>query len=113
MENSDIKYIKYICLILVAFWAMNKCHAQVAYQRMDSSSRAVEKYITKAQIQSNTEQIKYLNEQKNSYSLFNKNESIARSRQQAMISAKENENFRLNHKIFLINKAQEMPLTIR
>jgi hypothetical protein len=113
MEKPDIKYIKYICFILIAFWAMNKCHAQVAYQRMDPSSIAVEKHITKAQVESNIQQIKYLNEQKNSYSLFNKNESITRSRQQAIISAKENENFRLNHKIFLINKAQETPLTIR
>jgi hypothetical protein len=113
MEKPYIKYIKYICLILIAFWAMNKCQAQVSYQKMDTSSRSVEYYITKSQIQSNTEQIKYLNERKKSYSLFNKDESISRSRQQAIISAKENENFRLNHKVFLIKKAQETPLTIR
>jgi len=113
MEKCDIKYVKYICLILIAFWTMNKSQAQVAYQKMDQSTRSVELYIVKAQVQSNAEQIKYLNEQKKSYSLFNKNESIARSRQQAIISAKENETFRLNHKIFLINKAQQTPLTIR
>lgn len=108
-----MKYIKYISLILIALWALNKSHAQVHYQRMDPSTRSVELLITKSQMDSNNEQIKYLNEQKKKLSIMVKDESIARSRYQAMISAKENENFRLNHKVFLINKAKETPLTIR
>lgn len=108
-----MKYLKYISLILIAFWALNKSQAQVHYQQMDPSSRSVELLITKSQMDSNNEHIKYLNEQKKKLSIMNKDESITRSRYQAMISAKENENFRLNHKVFLINKAKETPLTIR
>jgi len=108
-----MKYIKYISLILIAFWALNKSHAQVHYQKMDPSTRSVELLITKAQMQSNDEQIKFLNEKKKSLSLMNKDESVIRSRYQGFISAKENENFRLNHKVFLINKAKETPLTVR
>lgn len=108
-----MKYLKYISLILIALWALNKSHAQVHYQKMDPSSRSVELLITKSQMDSNNEQIKYLNEQKKKLSVMDKDESIARSRYQAMISTKENENFRLNHKVFLINKAKETPLTIR
>lgn len=108
-----MKYLKYISLILIALWILNKSHAQVHYQKMDPSTRSVELLITKSQMDSNNEQIKYLNEQKKRLSLMNKDESIARSRYQATISAKENENFRLNHKVFLINKAKETPLTVR
>ncbi len=83
-------------------------NAQTTYQRYDSSTKSAEYYLVKSQINSNTKMIEALKSTKTSYSNLNKNESISRSRIQGVISAKENENFRLNQKAYLLKDANNI-----
>jgi thermostable 8-oxoguanine DNA glycosylase len=99
MENY--KNIKYTILAILAFIiATNNSKAQTTYQSYDQVTRGAEYHISKSQIESNKKQMQYLNQQKRSLSLTQ--DSQTRSRIQGVISAKNDENFRLNQKAFLL-----------
>jgi hypothetical protein len=49
-----------------------------------------------------------LKKQKESYSVLDKDQSVTRSRIQGVISAKENESFRLNQKAFMLMDANKI-----
>jgi hypothetical protein len=101
--------IKHILLIIIAFWiASNSCKAQSTYQKYDPVTRGVEYHIVKAQVESNFKTMQLLKDSKKNYSLSDKYGSITRSRIQGVYSSKENENFRLNQKAFLIMDANKI-----
>jgi hypothetical protein len=75
-------------------------YGQTSYQNYDSVTRGAEYHITTSQARSNQKQIELLKLTKNSYSTIDN--SKIRSRIQAVISAKEDENFRLRQKSYLI-----------
>jgi hypothetical protein len=102
MENN----IK-ILITLFAFTTLN-VNAQSTYQKYDCVTRGVEYNITKSQINSNMKTIELMKESKKNYSVFNKSDSITRSRIQNVVSAKQNENFRLNQKAFLLRDANRI-----
>lgn len=102
MENS----IK-ILITLFAFTTL-KANAQSTYQKYDCVTRGVEYNITKSQINSNMKTMELMKESKKNYSVFNKSDSITRSRIQNVVSAKQNENFRLNQKAFLLRDANRI-----
>ena len=105
MENN-IK-IKHIALAILAFIiAASTSKAQSTYQKYDSVTRGVEYNISKSKITSNTKEIDLLKSTKDQYSVFK--ESKTRSQIRAVISAKENENFRLNQKAFLLMDANKV-----
>lgn len=107
MEN--FKFIKYTLLIIVFIWIIISCsHAQVTYQKYDNVTKGVEYHILKSQINSNIKTIELLKESKKNHSIFNKSDSITRSRIQNVVSAKQNENFRLNQKAFLVMNANKI-----
>jgi hypothetical protein len=102
MENN----IK-ILITLFAFTTLN-ANAQSTYQKYDCVTRGVEYNITKSQINSNMKTMELMKESKKNYSVFNKSDSITRSRIQNVVSAKQNENFRLNQKAFLLRDANRI-----
>ena len=102
MENN----IK-ILITLFAFTTLN-VNAQSTYQKYDCVTRGVEYNITKSQINSNMKTMELMKESKKNYSVFNKSDSITRSRIQNVASAKQNENFRLNQKAFLLKDANRI-----
>ena len=102
MENN----IK-ILITLFAFTTLN-ANAQSTYQKYDCVTRGVEYNITKSQINSNMKTMELMKESKKNYSVFNKSDSITRSRIQNVASAKQNENFRLNQKAFLLKDANRI-----
>jgi len=102
MENN----IK-ILITIFAFITLN-ANAQSTYQKYDCVTRGVEYNITKSQINSNTKTMELMKESKKNYSVFNKSDSITRSRIQNVVSAKQNENFRLNQKAFLLRDANRI-----
>jgi hypothetical protein len=61
-------------------------------------------HILNTQKNSNFQMIKMLENQKQSLSVMKPNESIQRSRIQAVIGAKQQENFRLQRKMDYLNK---------
>ena len=75
-------------------------HAQTSYQNYDPLTRGVEYHVSTSQIKSNQKQVEMLKSTKDSYSVMNN--SKARSQIQAVISAKEDENFRLRQKSYLL-----------
>jgi hypothetical protein len=101
--------MKKLLMIIFSIILIYACgNAQTTYQRYDSSTKSAEYYLVKSQINSNTKMIEALKSTKTSYSNLNKNESISRSRIQGVISAKENENFRLNQKAYLLKDANNI-----
>ena len=103
----NYKNIKSIILtILALIIAISGAKAQTSYQKYDDVTRGAEYHIVKSQIESNKRYNKLLQEQKNSLSLTQ--DSKLRSRIQGVISAKENENFRLGQKAFLIMDANKI-----
>jgi hypothetical protein len=103
MENKQIKtydIIKYIILGILTIVSCGTGRSQGCY------SKGIEYYSTKSQYDSNFKQTKLLQYQKDNLNIFNKKECIERSRIQAVIDAKENENFRLKRKMdhILYNK---------
>lgn len=89
---------------LVIIYSSSK--AQSTYQKYDSVTRGAEYHLAKSQIQSNVKQIQLLNTTKEKYSIFN--DSKTRSQIRAIISSKENENFRLKQKAYLIMNANKI-----
>jgi len=107
--GNNFYYIKYISLAIIAFLiATAKAKAQQAYHDYDVTSRGVEYHITRSQIDSNKQMIKYLNNQKEKLSILDSNGSVTRSRIQGIVSAKENENFRLNQKSYMLIETSEI-----
>lgn len=106
MEN--FKFIKHTIFILVFIWIISCSHAQVTYQKYDNVTRGAEYHIAKSQIQSNKKMIQMYNNEKKNYSVLNQQGSISRSRIQAVASAKESENFRLNQKAFMLMDANKI-----
>ena len=103
----NYKNIKSIILaILALIITISGAKAQTSYQKYDDVTRGAEYHIVKTQIESNKRYNKLLQEQKNSLSLTQ--DSKLRSRIQGVISAKENENFRLGQKAFLIMDANKI-----
>ena len=97
MENKEIQIydiIKYIVYIFVAIWTISSANAQ-----QSCLERGMDYHIAKSQKNSNFQMIKMLENQKQSLSVMKPNESIQRSRIQAVIGAKEQENFRLQRKM--------------
>ena len=96
MENNEVhlydifKYIIYIC---IAIWSISHGNAQ-----QSCLERGVDYHILTAQKNANYQMIKMLENQKQTLSVMKPNESIQRSRIQAVIGAKEQENFRLQRK---------------
>lgn len=102
MENKEIQIydiFKYIIYILVAIWSISSVNAQ-----QTCLERGIDYHILKAQKNANFQTIKMLENQKNSLSIMKSNESIQRSRIQAVINAKEHENFRIQRKIEYMTK---------
>jgi hypothetical protein len=97
-KNKNIKYI--ILAIFAIIIGANNGKAQTTYQSYDQVTRGAEYHVAKAQIESNKKQMQYLNQQKSKLSLTQ--DSQTRSRIQGVISAKSDENFRLNQKAFLL-----------
>ena len=106
MEN--FKFIKHTIFILVFIWIISSSYAQVTYQKYDNVTRGAEYHIVKSQIQSNKKIIQMYNNEKNNYSVLSRQGSISRSRIQAVVSAKESENFRLNQKAFMLMDANKI-----
>jgi hypothetical protein len=82
--------------------------AQTTYAKYDCVTRGAEYHAVKSQIESNKQEIRLLEEQKKKYSVMNSEGSHERSRIQALISAKQNENFRLQQKAFLLMDANKV-----
>ena len=87
-----------IALVLITIYSCS--HAQTSYQNYDPVTRGAEYHIATSQVRSNQKQIDLLKSTKGSYSTIDN--SKTRSRIQAVISAKEDENFRLRQKSYLI-----------
>jgi len=85
-------------LVLITIYSCS--HAQTSYQNYDPVTRGAEYHIATSQVRSNQKQIDLLKSTKGSYSTIDN--SKTRSRIQAVISAKEDENFRLRQKSYLI-----------
>ena len=88
-------------------WITVAC-AQTTYQRYDCVTRGVEYHIVKSQIESNRQMIKMLENEKKKHSVLNAQGSITRSRIQGVIGAKQEENFRLGQKTFLLMDANQV-----
>lgn len=102
MENEKIEIydiFKYIIYILIAIWSISQSNAQQL-----SLEKEMEYNLLNAQKNSNFQMIKMLQNQKQSLSVMNANESIQRSRIQALIGAKENENFRIQRRMKYITE---------
>lgn len=100
MENKIKTYdiIKYIIIIFIAIWSVSSCKSQTCLEK------GMEYHILKAEKNSNFQLIKMLENQKESLTIMKPNESIQRSRIQAVIGAKEQENFRLQRKMDYLTK---------
>jgi hypothetical protein len=101
MENKEIKLydiIKYAIIILVALWSVQKSNAQSCLEK------GIDYHILKSQYNSNFQIVKMLENQKSTLSIMKPSESIQRSRIQAVIGAKEQENFRLQRKMDYLTK---------
>lgn len=98
MENLKVKdIIKYSIILIIVFLVY--FGSSVNAQQNDCLTRGINYHVSKAQVDSNIKHIKLLEYQKKNLSIFNKKECIERSRIQAVIGAKENENFRLQRKM--------------
>ena len=92
---------KKIILSAVSLIVIYSCsHAQTSYQNYDPVTRGAEYHISTSQIKSNQKQVDMLKSAKDSYSVMDN--AKARSQIQAVISAKEDENFRLRQKTYLL-----------
>lgn len=102
MENKDIQIydiVKYIIYVFIAIWTISSANAQ-----QSCVERSMDYHILKTQKNSNFQMIKMLENQKQSLSIMKSNESIHRSRIQAVIGAKQQENFRLQRKMDYLTK---------
>jgi len=81
---------------------------QTTYQKYDCTTRGAEYHIAKSQMESNRQMIKMLENEKSKYSVMDPRGSVTRSRIQGVIGAKEEENFRLGQKAFLLNDANKI-----
>jgi hypothetical protein len=96
-----MKYFEYSLYILVFFWVLSsQSKAQTSYQKYDNMTRRTEILLNKSQIKANNELIKYLNTSKNSMSTLTQSKDQARI--QRVISAKQDENSRLNQRVVLL-----------
>jgi len=101
--------MKNILIIIGTIWlTLSIAKGQTTYQKYDNVTRGVEYHIAKSQVESNKKLVEVLKRQKESYSLLDRDQSITRSRIQGAISAKENENFRLNQKAFMLMDANKI-----
>jgi uncharacterized membrane protein YhiD involved in acid resistance len=101
MGKFNMNIEKKIILSVTALIVIYSCsHAQTSYQNYDPLTRGVEYHVSTSQIKSNQKQVEMLKSTKDSYSVMNN--SKARSQIQAVISAKEDENFRLRQKSYLL-----------
>jgi hypothetical protein len=106
MENN---LMKNIIIIIATIWlTLSIAKAQTTYQRYDNVTRGAEYHIAKSQVESNKKFVEMLKKQKESYSVLDKDQSVTRSRIQGVISAKENESFRLNQKAFMLMDANKI-----
>jgi NADH:ubiquinone oxidoreductase subunit D len=87
---------------------ISAARAQTTYQRYDCLTRGVEYHIAKSQIESNRQMIEMLENEKKKHSVLNAQGSITRSRIQGVIGAKQEENFRLGQKAFLLMDANQV-----
>lgn len=106
----NINIFKYLAYIFLIFWIISKSHAQIHFQRMDEPTRNIEYKITQSKIKSNEQEIKYLINNKKYLSSFDKDAFKIKAMQQSIIQSKQEENFRLNHKILFIEKARQNPI---
>jgi len=95
-------------LLLSFFYSIAPGHTQVTYQKYDCVTRGVEYHIAKSQIESNRQMIKMLENEKKKHSVLNAQGSITRSRIQGVIGAKQDENFRLGQKAFVLLDANRV-----
>jgi NADH:ubiquinone oxidoreductase subunit D len=101
--------MKNIIIIIATIWlTISISKAQTTYQKYDGVTRGAEYHIAKSQIESNKKFVEMLKKQKESYSVLDKDQSVTRSRIQGVISAKENESFRLNQKAFMLMDANKI-----
>ena len=101
MENKEIKFydiIKYIIIIFIAIWSNSSSKGQSCLEK------GMDYHILKIQHNSNFQMVKMLENQKSSLTVMKPNESIQRSRIQAVIGAKQQENFRLQRKMDYLTK---------
>lgn len=92
------------CLTLL----ITPARSQTTYQRYDCLTRGVEYHIAKSQIESNRKMIRMLENEKRKHSVLNPQGSVTRSRIQGVIGAKQEENFRLSQKAFLLMDANQV-----
>jgi len=95
-------------LLVFFLCSMTSGHTQVTYQKYDCVTRGVEYHIAKSQIESNRQMIKMLENEKKKHSVLNAQGSVTRSRIQGVIGAKQEENFRLGQKTFLLMDANRV-----
>lgn len=100
MENKIKIYevIKYIIIIFIAIWSITPAKSQTCLEN------GMDYHILKSQKNSNFQLIKMLENEKQSLTVMKPSESIKRSRIQAVIGAKEQENFRLQRKMDYLTK---------
>jgi hypothetical protein len=92
---------------LLILWGIRGiADAQTSYGRYDVQTTDYENRLAISQIQANSRHIAVLKKQQSTTSLFSSDGSIQRSRIQALINAKENENFRLNQKSFALRDSK-------
>ena len=110
MENNIYyKCIKYTSIAIFAYWvASAKTNAQQSYGKLDHQTSEYETQLIRSKVEFNNKSISALKAQQKTLSVFNSQESIARSRAQALINAKENENFRLNQKAFALKDSKKI-----
>ena len=94
----NIEYIKYIIIIFIAIWSISSSKAQSCLEK------GMDYHILKTQHNSNFQMVKMLENQRSSLTVMKPNESIQRSRIQAVIGAKQQENFRLQRKMDYLTK---------
>lgn len=89
------------------FWCIQGiANAQTSYGRYDEQTTSYEDRLALSQMRANSKLIAVLHEQQAASSLFSSAGSIQRSRIQALINAKENENFTLNQKSFALRDSK-------
>lgn len=95
-----------ITLKLMLCFLCSIAQGQTSYGHYDSQTTDYEVRLAGAQQKANSKEITTIQLQQKRLSLFSSQESIQRSRLQALINAKDNENFRLNQKTFALTDSK-------
>lgn len=106
-NRASFMFLWILCL-LAQIMIAPVSFGQMTYQKYDCTTRGAEYHIAKSQMESNRQMIKMLEYEKSKYNVMDPRGSVTRSRIQGVIGAKEEENFRLGQKAFLLNDANKI-----